>query len=203
MKFESNLPPVVGSQRSTALLRDLAAAFTQQMFFWGMDASVSSGNLFQKSGFQKSPSLGLKGTSCYSLPWQGGSIFLHGSCVGWLPGAGSPGLMFIRNTGKCFLWQGLEPPIPGKWPKELISSVDLFEDILVLTPFLEWWLEHEAWVSAEMGSAYRTNCYRSYKSLSKSKPWLTPENSVAWLHLLLENPGKVSRAKNFSRQVSA
>lgn len=173
------------------------------MFFWGMDAAIPSRNLFQKSGFIKSPSMGIKGTSCYSLPWQGGIIFLHGACAGWLPENGDPGFVYIRPFERCFLWLDSEPPIPGTWPEENLSTIDLVDDFSVLAPFLDWWLTHESWISAEMGSAYRTNCQRKYKSLTKSKLWLAPDNAIAWIQLLLENPATTPRAKQFSRRVMA
>ena len=189
--------------RGKSALRDLSNAFTQQMFFWGMDAAVSSGNLFQKSGFKKSPSLGLQGTSCYSRPWQQGSIFLHGACVGWIPEDGDPGLIYIRPSGKCFLWLDAKAPVPGTWPQENLSTIDLVEDLPSITAFLSWWLDHEAWISAEMGSAYRIRCYRKYKSLPKSKPWLPPADATAWLQLFLENPTATPRAKHFARRQAA
>lgn len=189
--------------KTNALLRDLAAGFTQQMFFWGMDAAASSGNLFQKSGFTKSPSPGLQGTSCYSLSWKNGQIFLHGSCVGWLPENGDPGLVYIRPAEKCFLWLAQKPPIPGTWPEESLCTVNLADDFHTLTPFLSWWLTHEAWISAEMGNVYRANCHRKYKSLPKSKPWLTPNDAVAWIKLLLTNSATTPRAKQFSRRAIA
>ncbi len=85
----------------SAILRDFSAALVQQMFYWGMDAAHSGGNIFQKRGFCKSPSSGLKGTSCYSLPWEGGEIFLTGSCVGWFPKgvSGGGGSSFGREAG--------------------------------------------------------------------------------------------------------
>lgn len=167
------------------------------MFYWGMDAAVATGNLFEKSGFRKTPSLGLKGTSCYSLPWQGGTIFLHGACVGWIPENGEPGLIYIRPAGRCYLWLDSEPPIPGNWPQENLSAINLVADIPLISPFIAWWLEHETWISAEMGSAYRTNCHRKYKSLPKSKPWLPPTYATAWLLLLMENPATTPRSKHF------
>ena len=191
--------------RANALLRDLNAGFAQQMFFWGMDAAIPSRNLFQKSGFAKSPSPseGIKGTSCYSLPWQNGHIFLHGTCVGWLSEKGGPGFIYIRPSEKCFLWLGPEPPVPGTWPEEMIAPLDLSEDIGILTTFLSWWLAHESWVSAEMGTAYRAKCHRKYKSLPKSKPWLSPVDSVAWISLFVENPAATPRAKRFSHRIAA
>jgi len=187
---------------ATANIRDLNAAFNQQMFFWGMDAAISSGNLFQKSGFTKTPSPGLKGTSCYSYPWQNGEIFLHGACVGYIPKNGDPGFIYIRPANKCFLWHDTQPPIPGEWDKEKLSNAKLVEDFSFMSPFLDWWLHHEACVAAEMGSAYRANCYRNYKSLSKSKPWLPPTDAIAWLSMLIENSCNTPRPKHFLRPPS-
>lgn len=187
---------------ATANIRDLHAAFNQQMFFWGMDAAISSGNLFQKSGFTKTPSPGLKGTSCYSYPWQNGEIFLHGACVGYIPKNGDPGFIYIRPANKCFLWHDSHAPIPGDWEKDKLSTADLIADFPFITPFLDWWLHHEAYVAAEMSSAYRTHCYRNYKSLSKSKPWLPSTDAIAWLSMLIDNPSNTPRPKHFLRTPS-
>jgi len=184
---------------SSAILRDLSGALMQQMFFWGMDAASSHGNLFQKKGFRKTPSPGLQGTSCYSLPWQEGEIFLHGACVGWFSETTGQGFMFIRPSGKCFIWEDGAPPIPGDWPAEKLSPVNLSEDFPTYSPFISWLLDHEAWVNAEMGTPYRHNSYRKYKSLSKSRPWLSPDQVVSWLDLFLDNPSQTPRAKRFSQ----
>ncbi len=191
--------PASPCNSQSRVLRELSAAFMQQMFFWGMDAACSSGNVFQKRGFTKTPSAGLKGTSCYSLPWQNGTIFLHGSCVGWIPESGEAGFVFIRPKAKCFLWHGRKPPIPGEWPAENLSTPDIVGGFPAVTPFLSWWLDHEEWVRGKMGSAYRINCHRKYKSLPKSKPWLVPDDATAWLQLFMENPAAAPRSKHFSR----
>jgi len=179
-------------------LRDLSAAFMQQMFFWGMDAALPAGNLFVKRGFTKTPSPGLKGTSCYSLPWNGGEIFLHGACVGWIPPDGKAGFIFIRPKGKCLRWIGIQSPVPGKWPSGKLATLCLSDDLPAISTFLAWWLDHEAWITGEMGSVYRTNCFRKYKTLPKSKLWLAPADGIAWLDLLMENPATAPRAKRFS-----
>lgn len=171
----------------------------QQMFFWGMDAASTYGNLFVKRGFHKTPSPGLQGTSCYALPWQEGEIFLHGACVGWFSEASEQGFLFIRPLGKCFIWEDSQPPIPGGWPAEKLSPVDIADDSATFTPFISWLLDHEAWVAAEMGSAYRSECYRKYKTLSKSRPWLTPDHVVSWLNLFLDDPTQTTRAKRFAQ----
>jgi hypothetical protein len=188
---------------SSCILRDLSAAFMQQMFFWGMDAASPFGNLFVKRGFTKFASPGLKGTSCYSLPWEQGQIFLHGACVGWIPNEGSTGLIFIRPKGKCFRWMDEKPPVPGNWPSGKMAAPSLSDDLPAITAFLSWWLDHEAWISAEMGSVYRENCHRKYKSLPKSKPWLAPSDATAWLTLLMEKPADTPRAKRLTRLQAA
>lgn len=169
------------------------------MFFWGMDAASPSGNLFEKSGFSKSPSPGLKGTSCYSLKWQKGEIFLHGACVGWLQENSNTGFIYIRPIKGSFILSDSSPPVPGIWEKDKLSVIELLEDLPVITPFLNWWLAHEAFVATEMGTTYRSNCHRKYKSLPKSNTWLSPKHAVEWIAQLIDNPLTTPRAKQFSR----
>jgi hypothetical protein len=182
----------------SAILRDLSAALMQQMFYWGMDAAHPGGNVFQKSGFRKSPSTGLKGTSCYKLPWQGGEIFLHGACVGWFPPGKAVGFLFIRPTGRCHIWTGGELPVPGRWPVELLAPVNATEHARAFSAFLTWLLEHEETVRREMGGAYRAACHRKYRTLPKSRHWLAPADGEAWLRLFLENPARTPPAKRFA-----
>ena len=185
-------------QKNSLLLRDLSAAFMQQMFFWGMDAAALGGNIFQKTGFIKTPSTGLKGTSCYSLPLENGQIFLHGACGGWVSETEEPGFIFIRLKERCFLWHDSQPPVPGKWIAEQLSTPDLISDLLFLVPFLNWWINHETWVESNSSANYRESCYRKYKSLPKSKPWLPPGAGLEWIRMLRENPATTPRAKRFA-----
>jgi hypothetical protein len=180
-------------------MRDLSAALIQQMFYWGMDAAHSGGNVFQKRGFRKSPSTGLKGTSCYSLPWQGGEIFLHGACVGWFPPGNDGGFLFIRPSGRCHIWKGRELPVPGKWPSDTLAPVNPVDHVSAFAPFLSWLLDHEETIRREMGEAYRAACHRKYRSLPKSRPWLAPADGEAWLRIFLSNPAAAPAAKRFSR----
>ena len=75
-------------------LRDLAEGIQQQMYFWGQDVRRPEGNFLVEQGFARSPTTGLKGTSCYRRDWQGGHIELYGSCAGWY--GKSNGFTFIR-----------------------------------------------------------------------------------------------------------
>lgn len=181
----------------SAIMRDLSAALIQQMFYWGMDAAHSGGNVFQKCGFRKSASTGLKGTSCYSLPWQGGEIFLHGACVGWFPPRNDRGFLFIRPTGRCHIWKGGELPVPGNWPRDSLAPVNPADHVSAFAPFLSWLLDHEEMIRREMGEAYRAACHRKYRSLPKSSPWLAPADGEAWLRLFLQAPAQAPPAKRF------
>lgn len=181
-----------------AIRRDLENALRQQMFFWGMDVSFRSGNLFLERGFVRSPSPGLQGTSCYSLPWRDGSVELHGGCAGWYAAGGGSGVIYIRSAEKCFRWHGSAIPVPGNWEAGSLSPLDLGESMGSVIPFLEWWLDFEKFVRDRADNAYRRRCFKKYKSLPKSKPWLKPDAGLAWLESLRANPATTSRAKRFS-----
>jgi hypothetical protein len=178
------------------LLRDLAAGFQQQMFFWGRDAIHSEGNLFVRSGFHKRHSGGLQGTSCYSLPWQDGSIELHGSHAGWF--AKSGGFLYVRPLRRCVRWLDGTPPIPGTWPSEQYQSAS--DDALykLAMPFIDWWLNHERIVSQLAGLRYRQECFRLFKKLPKTRGWLAPEDAIRWITALRDEPANLSRAARFA-----
>ncbi|RYD35675.1 MAG: hypothetical protein EOP85_18825 [Verrucomicrobiaceae bacterium] len=164
-----------------ALLGELAKGLKQQMYFWGRDVLHPSGNLLQQQGFLKSPSMGLQGTSCYSLPYEGGTIELHGACAGWYPASGGEdGFIYIRPMAKCFLWKGGPAPVPGEWPLESLTPIqgELPESA---TRFIRWWIQSEQWVTAHTGPDYRTECHRVHKRLPTSKAWLRPAEMMEWL----------------------
>jgi hypothetical protein len=184
----------------SVLFRDLAAGFNQQMFFWGRDAIHSAGNIFICSGFQKRASDGLQGTSCYSLPWQGGSIELHGSHVGWFGKSG--GFLFVRPLRRCVRWLGETPPIPGNWPRERYQSAA--DDALykLAVPFLDWWLEHERNVAEFAGVRYRQECYRQFKKLPNTRAWLAPYEAQSWITGLRDTPETLLRANRHRTPIS-
>jgi len=55
------------NQKLRLLLKDCASGFYQQMYFLGKDVSHCCGNQLIEYGFEKSPSTGLTGTSCYTF----------------------------------------------------------------------------------------------------------------------------------------
>ncbi len=183
------------------LLRDLAAGFNQQMFFWGRDAIHSDGNIFLRSGFQKRASDGLQGTSCYSLPWQGGCIELHGSHAGWFGQGG--GFLFVRPLRRCVRWLDKTPPIPGTWPRKDYQSAADDALYMLALPFLDWWLEYERTVARLAGVRHRQECYRLFKKLPKTRAWLAPQQAVRWITALRDEPQTLVRANRFDAQFSS
>jgi len=181
------------------LMRDLAAAFNQQMFFWGRDAIHPSGSLFLKSGFRKRPSEGLQGTSCYTLPWKNGIIELHGSHAGWFGNGG--GFLFVRPLGRCVRWLNENTPVPGKWlANDYQTSADESLHEMAI-PFLDWWLDHEQTLERLAGRAYRQECHRLFGKLPKTRPWLAPQEAVNWITILRDEPSTLPRAKHFTGTV--
>lgn len=186
------------SVRLPGLIRDLAGGLKQQMFYWGLDVANPGINLLVKQGFRREPSLGLKGTSHYKLPWQDGSIELHGACAGWFPHDGGAGFLYIRPFGRCHVWRGNHPPVPGEWPSELRCGCDPVLLHAVAARFIGWWLESEAWIEAVKGSAYRQACFRHHKRLPGSRAWLKPPSDRAWLGGFRDEPGRLPRAARCS-----
>ena len=197
---EMNRPlPSCSRSRLGGLVRDLTAGLKQQMFFWGKDVVYPLGNLLLRQGFEKRPSTGLQGTSCYCLPWRGGWIELHGACAGWYSDGGD-GFVFIRPLGKCHLWRARGAPVPGEWKPGLAGTTDpilLREGGL---PFFEWWLASEKWISREGGKNYRDASYRHFKRLPQSRPWLPPSAAAEWLSGFIHDPDTLERAKRRERR---
>lgn len=181
-------------------IRDLANGIQQQMFFWGQDVSRPDGNFLVAQGFERSPSLGAKGTSRYRLPWQNGHIELYGSCAGWYGSEG--GFTFIRPRRRCGLWlSGTETPIPGTWQPELIGKAASNNDLhLASHPFLDWVISYEHTVLEHFGNSYREANYWKYGKVPKAKAWLEPKAALQWLQCFRQTPEQLTRPKHFSYQ---
>lgn len=111
------------------------------------------------------------------MDWQGGRIKLHGACAGWYPrDGGGGGFIFIRPLGKCFVWLGQSAPVPGEWSPDLRAPADFEKLRAAALPFLDWWLHSELWIGDLLGGSYRTNCFRHFKRLPRSRPWLPPHH---------------------------
>lgn len=179
--------------------RDLADGLQQQMFFWGQDVIAPQGNFLKQSGFERSASLGLKGTSRYRMPWRDGVIELYGSCAGWY--RENDGFAFIRPYRRCYVWLGgEETPIPGAWQTEQLDlQADRGELYQASIPFLDWLLHHEASVRAHLGQAHREESFNNYQKVPKARAWLPPDAALKWFTQFRHFPEKLERAREFKR----
>jgi len=176
--------------RQRVLLTDFAAALRQQMFFWGRDV-MCGGNLLLRHGFEKLPSPGLKGTSCYRAVHEDGVIELHGACAGWYPQAGSarPGFLFVRKRGRISTHRLHEPVVPGRYQSDALQN-HTADAMAAARLFAEWLADYEAWVRQQMGPGYRVECRQMLASLPKGQTWLPTPEAERWLRLLAaQGPG--------------
>lgn len=180
------------------VLRDLANGLQQQMFFWGQDVVRPEGNLLVEQGFSRSPSRGLKGTSCYRREWQGGHVELYGSCAGWY--GEERGFAFIRPRKQCVVWKSAEDtPVPGSWRLDLIDRSASREQVYQASlPFLDWLISYEVEVLSRFGADYRMENYRRYKKVPKARLWIEPAGALEWFRGFRDAPEHLVRPKKYS-----
>lgn len=181
--------------RLNLLLKDCAKGFYQQMFFLGKDVIHPEGNYLQKFGFEKSPSKGLKGTSCYTAGWGGGIVELYGACAGYY-GTDSR-VVFLRERCRFYHWLPPERLVAGVWTADDVqaSSANVMFD--AVRPLLNWWLEYEVWIEQQLGVDHRKRCYAAWKKLKSAKPWLEPEKVAGWLQYFLDESSQAIRPKQY------
>jgi hypothetical protein len=181
--------------------RDLAEGLQQQMFFWGQDVLHPAGNLLVAQGFSRSPSTGLKGTSCYRCEWRKGHVELYGSVAGWYGQGG--GFAFIRPKRRCVVWSAAdETPVPGAWQEHGInrraSRAELYE---ASQPFLDWLLTYEETIFEKFGPRYRERHFRKYAQVPKTRVWLPPSEAKHWFRTFRNFPEKLVRPRKMMREV--
>ena len=181
-------------------LRDLADGIHQQMYFWGQDVLRPEGNFLVEYGFERLPSMGLKGTSRYRCEWQGGYIELYGACAGWYGSEG--GFTFIRPRHRCFVWlSGDVTPIPGAWENDRIDRAagknELYQASL---PFIDWLLSYEKTIVNRFGSGYRQNNYASYRKVPKAKAWIEPPLALKWFYNFRNSPELLVRPRKLAHK---
>jgi len=189
--FESSL----NRKAFRLLLKDCAAGLYQQMYFLGKDIMHARGNQLIQFGFVRSPSCGLKGTSCYTLETETVIVELYGSCACCYTDATR--VAFLRNKTRFYHWLPEERCVAGLWTEEDIhagSPESLFQ---ATVPLLRWWLEYEAWILSRLGDAYREACFKEWRKVNKSKSWLPPQEAMRWVEAFLEQAGEHLRAKHF------
>lgn len=169
--------PAPQSTRFSVAINDAARGLAQQMVLWGHDVMHPGGNALVRFGLQRAVSPGLKGTSCYSMPWQGGLIELHGAVASWTPPAGSTGSLFDRDKKRVLGWYGSRPPVPGRESGLYCDPAELW---LALHPLLAWLVGYEEWVLHTLGKEWRTGCWKALGRLPAGKVWLPPEPALEW-----------------------
>lgn len=184
------------SALSPCLRRDLSDGLQQQMFFWGQDVIRPTGNFLKEQGFQRSPSKGSKGTSCYRLPWQDGHIELYGACAGWYGREG--GFTFIRPRRLCYLWTSAhETPTPGALQNHHLASATQRDLYPAALPFLDWVIAHEEAVLSRFGESYRQENFRQYRKVPKARQWIEPSAALQWFKCLRDSPANLERPKQY------
>jgi hypothetical protein len=169
---------------STVLLGDAARGLAQQMVLWGHDVRHPEGNALVRFGMERSPSPGLKGTSCYAMPWENGRIELHGAVASWTPEFPESGCVFCRDRARIELWNGEHSPVPGR---EHGCGGTPDERWAAFQPFLRWLIRYEQWIARTHGVDWRDECWRSLKHLPRGKPWLPSVLALRWWELALSS----------------
>lgn len=173
-----DLAPGVVSVRGW--LNDLTVGLGQQMFFWGRDV-VQGVNLLVSHGFERQPSTGLQGTSCYRLPWRGGLLELHGACAGWYPSdPEQPGFLFVRSDKRCYAHHLSKPVVPGRYDHDDLRAGKAKPVLTAARVFVSWLADYEAWIDSEKGPEYRRECHGMFARLPTSRTWLPPDLARQW-----------------------
>ena len=167
------------------ILKDAALGLAQQMVWWGHDVRHPAGNALVRYGLKRTPSLGLSGTSCYSVLWQDGLVELHGAVASWTAPAGGNGCIYHRDLRRIDLWRGENAPIPGQ---DFGESGPTDERWQALQPLLTWLIGYEEWVLETLGPGWRAGCARALKKLPMGKPWLPPSKALQWWRLAIQSP---------------
>ncbi len=184
------------SQKLRFLLNDCANGFYQQMYFLGKDVIHQDGNQLMAYGFKKSPSRGLKGTSCYGKNANGTMIELYGSCAGAY--SETTQLVFLRKRCRFYNWLPEYRLIAGQWSQEHIHSGKPNEILTALEPLLKWWVDYEDWIEKRLGAAYREQCYREWNKIKAKTRWLPPGAAIEWVVDFMEKQGHMVRSKKFA-----
>lgn len=185
------------SQKLNFLLKDCANGFYQQMYFLGKDVIHPDGNQLLEYGFKKSPSRGLKGTSCYERNSNDSTIELYGSCAGVYSETSQ--LVFLRKKCRFYHWLPDYRLVAGQWSQEHIDAGKPEEIFTELEPLLRWWVEYEGWIENRFGAAYREQCYRGWTKIkTRTKAtWLPPGAGLEWAMSFLERRDQMIRSKQF------
>jgi len=193
MKLATPVSPDICNKKLRLLLKDCAQGFYQQMYFLGKDVTNKRGNQLLEYGFLKSPSKGLKGTSCYSLESSDQIIELYGSCACLYKD--DVQIAFLRLKSRFYHWLPECRCVAGLWSDNDIDAGTPESIYKAITPLLQWWLEHESWISERFDPRYREACYKEWKRVNSRKSWLPPEEALHWVEDFLTNGADHTRPK--------
>ena len=199
---KANLGQSMLAPNSTGLLNDFTNALGQQLYFWGCDVVHPSGNLLCEYGLERRKEEGVTGSSCYRTKYKDDIIELHGLCVGRYS-KNQPSFIFTRKYRRCWVYEASKPPLPGHYDKDLIKTTSIHQIEIASRRFLEWWLEYESWIASRTSPIYRQKCYRAFRKLAKSKPWLQPDDAISWLQNYMDSPSTLQRAKKWKKCIEA
>ena len=186
--------------RLRGLIRDLTDGLAQQMYLWGRDVRHPDGNGLVHAGLQRIARIDSagEGTSRYRIERDGGWIELHGFCAGWRPhDPAKDGMLYIRRCHRIFIASGQMDP--GRYDMSRLRGGCTDKILLAAESFLRWWIDYEKWAAQELGTAWRTECWRDYVKLRHARPWLSPVQAVDWLLEFLENPRTQQRPREILR----
>lgn len=182
-------------QKLRILLKDCANGFYQQMYFLGKDVIHARGNQLQACGFCKSPSVGLKGTSCYTLESKFGVIQLYGSCAGCYNK--SSRIVFLRKQSRFYRWLPEHRLVAGQWSQRCICLDDPDVMLESVMPLLMWWVTYEKWIEERFGTAYREQCFSDWSKIKGRAAWLAPVSAINWVKQFVEQGVNHVRPKHF------
>lgn len=177
------------------LLKSCAQGFYQQMYFWGKDVLHPNGNQLEAYGFKKSPSKGLKGTSCYTYTSDLYTIELYGSCAGYY--SSTTQAVFLRNRCKFYEWLPTHPLIAGHWSRHDLEWRDPQSTFQSIQPLLHWWITYEQWIAERFESSYRQRCFTEWKKAKGKFIWLPPSLAVEWVSAFLQQKDRHTQPKHF------
>jgi len=184
------------NQKLRLLLKDCASGFYQQMYFLGKDVSHCCGNQLIEYGFEKSPSTGLTGTSCYTFEEDSNIIELYGACAALYTNEDK--MVFLRERCRFYQWLPEHKLVAGKWSSDDINTKSAQEIFDSLMPLLRWWVQYEKWIEQKFGPQYREQCYKDWKRLKSRTPWLSPQKACQWVSEFLDNQSEHVRPKKFA-----
>jgi len=165
------------------------------MFFFGKDVIHPAGNQLIQYGFKKSPSQGLKGTSCYGLRTNKHLIELYGSCAGIY--SDNSQLVFIRERCRFYHWLPEHHLIAGQWTLDDVQATNPERIFTDLIPLLKWWVEYESLIQDSFGPKYRELCYKEWAKIKSRPCWLKPDIATEWIKQFLEKQDQMLRPKKF------